>query len=173
MDDRATCQAADCIENLRLKVSSSEFGYRVQGLAAHVLLRLGCQIEEINRAGHPDIVATRAGQELRFEVETEVTGPRARQLTRDDFASLIDDSEVVGYFALAISYPNPRWILVPAKQLLGRRPSSNVLLDALSDQEFSKAWTYEYTNMLDAHCRRIVRSSFARLRSLALEGRGL
>ena len=173
MDDRGARRASDCIEKLRLKVSSGEFGYRVQALAAHVLLRLGCQVEEINRAGHPDIVATWEGRELRFEIETEVTGPRNRQMTRDDFATLIDDSDVVGYFVLAISYPAPRWILVPAERLIGRKPSSNVLLEALSDREFSNAWTYEYTKMLGVECSRIVRFSFAMLRSRALEGRGL
>lgn len=173
MDNRAKRHASDCIENLRLNVSPSEFGYRVQALAAHVLLRLDCQVIEINRAGHPDIVATRGGEELHFEVEAEVVGPRSRQLTGDDFASLIEDSGVTGYFALAISNPAPRWILVPAKHLLGRKPSSNVLLEALSDQEFSNAWTYEYTNLLYAECRRIARSSFTVLRSRALKGRGL
>lgn len=173
MDDRGTRHASDCIENLRLKVSSSEFGYRVQALAAHVLLRLGCQVLEINPVGHPDIVATRGGEELHIEVETEVSAPRSRQLTDDDFASLVEVPGVIGYFALAISNPAPRWILVPAEHLLGRNPSSNVLLEVLSDQDFSDAWTYEYTNMLNAECRRITRSSFSALCTRALEGRGL
>lgn len=173
MDNLATRQASMCIEELRLKVSDVEFGYRVQGLAAHVLLRLDCEIEEVNRVGHPDIVAIRNGLEFRFEVEAEVVGTRSRQLTYADFASLVGLPGVVGYYALAISKPTPRWILVPAEHMVGRKPSPNVLLDALSDREFSNAWTYEYTNMLDVQCRRIARSSFAALRSRALKGRGL
>ena len=39
MGDVAALQAADCLENLHLSVSSGEFGYKVQALAAHVLLR--------------------------------------------------------------------------------------------------------------------------------------
>ena len=52
-------KAAECIENLHLTISSGKFGYKVQALAAHVLLRLNFQIEEINQSGHPDIIATR------------------------------------------------------------------------------------------------------------------
>ena len=59
MDNLAALQASDCIENLRLSISPVEFGYKVQALAAHVLLRLDYRVEEINRSGHPDIVATR------------------------------------------------------------------------------------------------------------------
>ena len=173
MSDSAVRQASDCIENLRLSVSPAEFGYRVQALAAHVLLRLEYRVEEINRSGHPDVVATRGTEELRFEIEAEVVGSRPRQLTDDDFASLVEVSGAVGYFALAISYPTPRWILVPAERLVGRKPSSNVLLEALSDREFSDAWTNEYINLLNEECRRIRRTSFRTLRARALAGRGL
>ena len=173
MNDLATLQASDCVEDMRLSVSPSEFGYKVQALAAHVLLRLNYRVEEINQFGHPDIVATRDMEELRFEIEAEVSGPRPRQLTDDDFASLTDLSGAVGYFALAISLPTPRWIVVPAERLKDRKPSSNVLLEALSNRNFSDAWTFEYLNLLNDECRRIRRSSFATLCERALAGRGL
>ena len=172
MDNQETIRARHCIENLRLSVSSSEFGYRMQALAAHVLLRLNYSVSEINRTGHPDIVATIEMKEFRFEVEAEAVGSRPRQLTDDDFAALVEMPGSVGYFALAISFPVPRWIVVPAERLKDRRPSSTVLLDALSDREFSDAWTYEYRNMLNQQCRRILRASFGALCSRALEGRG-
>lgn len=173
MNSLAALQASECIENMRLSVSPAEFGYKVQALAAHVLLRLNCRVEKINQSGHPDIVATRGMEELRFEIEAEVTGPRPRQLTDEDFASLLDSSGAVGYFALAISSPTPRWVVVPAERLKDRRPSSNVLLEALSDKNFSNAWTFEYLNLLNDECRRIRRTSFARLCERALAGRGL
>ena len=173
MDNLAALQASDCIENLRLSISPVEFGYKVQALAAHVLLRLDYRVEEINRSGHPDIVATRGMEEHRFEVEAEVIGSRPRQLTADDFASLIKVSGTVGYFALAISFPTPRWILVPAERLVGRKPSFNVLLEALSDRDLSDAWTYEYINLLNEECSRVRRTSFGTLRTRALAGRGL
>ena len=173
MSDPVTFQASDCIEKLRRSVSPVEFGYRMQALAAHVLLRLDYHVEEINKSGHPDVVATRGMEEFRFEIEAEAVGSRPRQLTADDFASLIKVSGATGYFALAISFPTPRWILVPAERLVGRKPSSNVLLEALSNRDFSDAWTYEYINLLNEECRRVRRTSFRTLRARALAGRGL
>lgn len=173
MNDLAILQATECIEQMRLSVEPSEFGYKVQALAAHVLLRLDSQVQKINQYGHPDIIATRGMEELRFEIEAEVSGPRPRRPTDDDFASLIDSSGAVGYFALAISFPTPRWIVVPAKRLKDRRPSTNVLLEALSDRDLSSAWTFEYLNLLHEECRRIRRASFGTLCARALAGRGL
>lgn len=173
MNDLAAPQAASCLESLRLGVSSAEFGYKVQGLAAHVLLRLNLEVEEVNQSGHPDIVATRGMDKLHFEVEAEVTGPRPRQLTEDDFRALTDLPDGVGYFALAISFPTPRWIVVPADRLKHRRPSYSVLLEALSDTGLSNAWTYAYIDLLRQECRRIRRSSFRELCERATSGRGL
>ena len=173
MNNLAVLQASECVENMRLSISPTEFGYKVQALAAHVLLRLNCRVNKINQSGHPDIVATRGIEELRFEIEAEVSGPRPRQLTEEDFVSLIDLPGAVGYFALAISFPTPRWIVVPAERLKDRKPSSNVLLEALSDREFSDAWTFEYLKLLNDECRRIRRTSFATLCERALSGRGL
>ena len=106
MDNLAAFQASDCVENMRLSISPAKFGYKVQALAGHVLLRLNYRVEEINQFGHPDIVAARGMEELRFEIEAEVSGPRPRQLTGEDFASLIDLSGAVGYFALADQLPH-------------------------------------------------------------------
>ena len=173
MNDSAALEASNCIENLRLSVSPAEFGYKVQVLAAHILLRLEYHVEEINRSGHPDIVATRGTDEFRFEIEAEVVDSRPRQLTEDDFASLVEVSGASGYFALAVNFPTPRWILVPAERIVGRKPSSNVLLEALSDRKFSDAWTNEYINLLNEECRRVRQTSFGTLRARALAGRGL
>ena len=134
---------------------------------------LTVRVKEINRSGHPDIVATRGHEELRFEIEAEVVGSRPRHLKDDDFASLTNVSGTIGYFALAIRFPTPRWILVPAERLVGRKPSSNVLLEALSDRNLSEAWTYEYINLLSEECSRVGRSSFGSLCKRALAGRGL
>ena len=173
MNDLAALQAADCLENLHLSISSVEFGYKVQALAAHVLLRLNFGVEEVNRSGHPDIVATSGMDKLHFEIEAEVAGPRPRQLTKEDFSALTELRGGVGYFALAISFPTPRWVVVPAERLKHRKPSSNVLLEALSDKDFSNAWTHAYIDLLKQECRRIRRASFRELCERALSGRGL
>ena len=173
MDNPAALQASAYIEDMRLNVSPAEFGYKVQALAAHVLLRLNYRVEKINQSGHPDIIVSRSMEELRFEIEAEVSGPRPRKLTDEDFASLIDLSGAIGYYALAISFPTPRWVVIPAERLKNRKPSSNVLLEALSDRSFSAAWTFEYLKLLNEEGRRIQRASFTTLCERALAGRGL
>ena len=156
-----------------LNNTRSAFGYRVQALGAHVLLRLGFQIDAINRAGHPDIIATVDGMEYRFEVEAETMGPRLHQLTNDDFDSLTEVSGSVGYYALAVSSPSPYWVLVPAEDLVGRNPSPVMLLEALSDKGLSGEWTREYLELLSKSCRLIRRTSFGSLCESALAGHSL
>ena len=173
MGDFVPIQAAACIEDMRLNVRAAEFGYKVQALAAHVLLRLSFQIHAINQSGHPDIVATRGTEQYHFEIEAEVGRPRLRRLKEEDFASLVGVPGVLGYFALAIGFPTPRWVLVPAERLQSRNPSPNVLLESLSDKDFSHAWTMEYQGLLSKECRRILESSFATLCERALPGNGL
>lgn len=164
--------ARDCIESMLSSSTWSEFGYKVQALAAHVLLRLGYQVTAVNQRGHPDITAFWEGREFRFEVEAEVTQPRLRQLTKADFDSLVVTPH--GYYALAISFPAPRWILVPASRLVSRiNPSPNRVLEALRDKEYSAAWTYAYIEMLRDSHRQIRRASFGDLRDMALSGQGL
>ena len=173
MNDLSTHNAVNCIENLQLSISSVKFGYKIQALAAHVLLRQNFQIKEINQSGHPDIIATRGMDEFHFEVEAEVTGPRPRQLTDDDFEALTGLSSGAGFFALAISFPKPRWIVIPAERLKHRQPSPNVLLEALSNKQLSNAWTVAYISLLNRACRQIGQSSFRKLCKRALSGRGL
>lgn len=171
---RARPDASECIERIRSSVSAAKFGYKIQALAAHVLLRLGYQIDAINRSGHPDIVATKGGREFRFEVEAEAFGPRPRQLTAADLASLTGGPSIAGYYALAISCPKPYWVLVPASQLADRTLSSpNILLEALSDKEYSEEWTREYVRLLQDRCYQIKLATFSCLRQMALEGREL
>ena len=149
----------------------AEFGFRVQGLAAHVLMGLGYRIHAVKESGHPDIVATRDGREFRFEVEAEVGRPRLRQLNAADFTSLTELPNAVGYYALAIGFPTPYWVLVPALKLIGRPPMPNILLEALSDKEYSGEWTSEYLRLLGGACRRIELASFRDLKQMAMDGR--
>ena len=152
-------------------VSPTEFGFRVQGLAAHVLMGLGYRIQAVKESGHPDIVANRDGREFRFEVEAEAGRPRLRQLTEADFTSLTEVPGSEGYYALAIGFPTPYWLLVPAKRMLDRPPMPNILLEALSDKEYSAEWTSEYVKLLESGCRRIWLASFGDLKQMALGGR--
>ena len=138
-----------------------------------MLLRLGFRIDAVNSSGHPDIVAIKDGKEFRFEVEAEVEDPRRRMLTEEDMASLLGRSDVSGYYALAISFPDPRWVVVDADKLVDRRPVPNMLLEALSDSEFSSMWTQEYINILSSSCSEIRRMTFPILNERAIRGRSL
>ena len=173
MDSDVFAQATECIERIRYSVSPSEFGYKIQVLAAHVLLRLGYTVTAINQYGHPDVSAVRAGNEFRFEVEAQAGNPRLRQLYDADFASLIGVRNVTGYYALAISSPSPYWVVVPALKLVGRPPSPNILMEALSDKEYSEEWTREYVGLLTEKCRLIRLANFSKLSEMALAGCGL
>ena len=174
MNNCAVSGASECIERIRSGISPAKFGYKIQALAAHVLLRLSYRVDEVNHSGHPDIVATKDGREFRFEVEAEVTGPQPRRLTEADLDSLTKAPDVVGYYALAISFPTPYWVLVSASRLVNRNfPSSNMLLEALSDKAYSAEWTYEYVRLLHSACRQIKLASFSDLSQMALAGHGL
>ena len=170
--DSATCNAAmECIERVHSKSSATDFGYKIQALGGHVLLRLGYQVSAVKQSGHPDIIASIGGIEYRFEVESEVTRPRLRKLTTADFDSLVNVPNVIGYYALAITFPSPRWILVQASKLVNRRsPSPNILLEALSDKEFSAQWSTAYLQLLNDSCKQISLGSFNRLRRMAESG---
>ena len=112
--------------------------------------------------------------EYRFEVEAEVWGWRKRVLTSEDVAGLVGDQGVMGYFALAVSFPKPYWVLVPMAVLERRRaPLGNALLEALSDKQLSRAWTQVHFALLE-ECGRVIRErSFEHLTQLALAGRPL
>ncbi len=166
--------AVECLERLRSSISASEYGYKIQALAGHVLLRLGYRIQAINQSGHPDIVATRGGAEYRFEVEAEFGNPRPRKLTDADLESLAGVPNVYGFFALAISFPRPYWVLVPAERLVGREtPCPNILLEALSDKEISDDWTHQHLCLLQNSCRQVRWASFGLLSQMARDGKNL
>ena len=165
--------AADCLRRLRSRVSPSEFGYRVQALAAHVLLGLGHRIEEIKQKGHPDIVSVKGGQGFHFEVEAEVLARKPRMLSPSDFEGLIDRS-VEGYFAVAVSFPQPCWVLVPVRRLAPRKsPAGMALLRALSDKPFSLEWTNEYVSLICRSHRDVIDRRYDQLVQRALGGWGL
>ena len=165
--------AAECVRRIRADAGASAFGYKIQALAAHVLVRLGYGVTEVNSSGHPDIVAEKNGREYRFEVEAEIGEPRAHKLTERDFEALVAGGNTTGYFAMAASFPVPYWLLVPASKLVRRRTRARrALLEALGDGDFAEMWTRAYTALLHESCREIRRSSFRSLVEAALAGRG-
>lgn len=175
-EDTRHWEAGKCLETLRGAVGVSEFGYRVQGLAAHVLLRLGARVLQINSQGHPDIVAELDRGLIRVEVESDFHGARAHALTQEDLDGIVPRSATdKGYFAIALCGPYPRWLLVDHARLRRRHgtPASPAVLQALADPETSKQWTMEFIALLMAHCERLPLLTFDFLVRRALEGKPL
>lgn len=160
-----------CLDRLLLESGDSAFGFKMQAVAAHILLRLGHNILEVNRVGHPDIVSVKEGVEFRFEVEAEVRGHRKRMLEAADFVGLTA-TDSVGYFALAVSFPRPYWVVVPIGELIDRgADAGNATLEALCDTRLSDAWTQEHLGLLAKSCRVVRERSFEQLVRRAKEGR--
>jgi hypothetical protein len=61
---------ARILEELRNHCGDSEFGYRMQALFAHVLIRNGYRIREINTQGHPDVRASLGDREIFVQMKT-------------------------------------------------------------------------------------------------------
>ncbi len=176
MEDLRHWTAGKCLERLRDAIEPSELGFRIQGLAAHVLLRLGLRVVEVNSIGHPDIVAEAERGFVRVEVEADLHGWRARALTKEDLDAIAPRGSLDrGYFAVAICGPYPRWIVVDSVLLQRRRgtPASPAIFQALCDSEASALWTAEFISLLLSHCEHLVSFSFDFLVRRALEGRPL
>jgi len=157
------------------KVGGVEYGYRVQGLAAHVLLRLGEQPTIINASGHPDIVATSASGEVRLEIEADLGSHGARNPTVDDLSALRPRTAAdSGFFAYLVAGPKLRWLLVPYEALVERRrPIPIAIAAALADREKSAVWTDTMNSLVCQHQERLWYLSFSALTRRALSGKGL
>ena len=165
--------ARACLDRLLLESDDKAFGFKMQAVAAHILLRLGHTVLNVKRVGHPDIVTLKDGVEHRFEVEAEVRGHRKRMLEEADFVGLTA-TDAVGYFALAVSFPQPYWVVVPIGELIDRGArSGNATLEALRDTCLSDAWTQNHLDLLARSCQVVRERSFEQLAKRAKEGRGL
>ena len=75
---------------------------------------------------------------------------------------------------MAVSFPQPCWVLVPVQRLVPRQsPSGMALLRALSDKAFTSEWTNEYVSLIHRSYRDVINRSYDQLVQRALDGRGL
>ena len=96
--------ARACLDRLLPELDNEGFGFKMQAVAAHILLRLGHEVLEVKRFGHPDMVSVKDGVEYRFEVEAEVRGHRKRMLEPADFVGLTATGGV-GVFCVSCELP--------------------------------------------------------------------
>ena len=77
-------RVAAILRRLRAEVGDIEFGYRAQGLFAHVLKQIGASVVEVRNQGHPDITVLLGGRLTRVEVEIASIGERYHVIKADD-----------------------------------------------------------------------------------------
>jgi hypothetical protein len=158
---------------LRQEVGDGEFGFRAQGLLAHVLLRLGARITVINAQGHPDIEALFGEQHLVIEVEiTRLTG-RDHVLKADDLASICPRARgMTGYLAILDCVLPVKWLLVNHNRL--RYRSLGVIslstVRAVSDKALSEECTREFAKLILECEDRLENLTFHLLAARALSG---
>ena len=161
--------ARACLDRLLPELDNEGFGFKMQAVAAHILLRLGHEVLEVKRFGHPDIVSVKDGVEYRFEVEAEVRGHRKRMLEPADFVGLTATGDV-GCFSFAVSFPRPYWVVVPVLELVRRgSPSADATLEAPRDTLLSDAWTQTHFDLLATSCSVVRERSVEQLAKRAVD----
>jgi hypothetical protein len=163
------------LENLRANCGDSEFGYRMQALFAHVLMRLGATVLEINAKGHPDIKAL-MGQELMLvQVKSAGhSGPSSMfSLSDSDFAGIASDERAAGYLAFLDCAAPVSWHIVKsgaAGQLRGRFvPVESIV--AMRDETLSVECSEVFAEMILSIKDRLGVLTFAIVSARALNGK--
>jgi hypothetical protein len=166
-----TRQAGRVLESLLAQVGPVEMGFRVQGLAAHMLLALGYRISEVNSSGHPDVVAQGTRGVVRVEVEADTRGIGVHLPKPEDLTALSPQTPGDrGYFAIAVCSPLPIWIVVESYKLVDRRFKLALpLLEALSDQVESETWSGLFEELVVQYGSRLGDFSFQWLARQALQ----
>ena len=160
--------AHDLVRHLRTRVGDIEFGYRIQALLAHTLMRLGAQIVELNPQGHPDIVVSLNGV-YPVEVEAAPSIARSHVIKSDDIDST-SGPDRPGYLAVLDCALPLAWIVLPHERLKrrGSGPVHLVTLRAMADTELSSLCTQEFAKLLIDNRERLLNLTFHLLRDRAL-----
>jgi hypothetical protein len=143
----ARYEAARCLSELRL--TPSEFGYRMQAMFAETISILGGGIRNVARVGHPDILAYVHGRTLR--IQTKATGLRSFTLEKKDLEGIRPRStEEEGYLAVMDRGPPFWWICVPfAKaEALVDREVTLAMLRSMEDASFSRECTDAFVELV-------------------------
>ena len=178
MKDRALkmsqYDAARLLAVLRDDIGFSRFGLVVQGLFAHVLLRLGGDVLEVRNPGHPDIRANLAGRVHNIEVETAKRKTIPRRLESGDLEVLQGNGDgVYGYFCVLDCGPPISWLCVDVASL-GHRASGILhmsLLRGYCNKDFSTDCTSQFADLVTGEAKNLRNLTYDQLRREALQGR--
>lgn len=149
----------------------------MQAMFAHVLMRLGAKILEINAQGHPDIWATLRDRELLVQVKTVL---HSSQWTRfelgpEDLAGITALGRRDGLLAVLDCAEPVQWVVVAADRAKGLVGQIVPLptIQAISRPEMSSDCTEEFSEMVRTHRERLHNLTYSVLRSRALSGVGM
>jgi hypothetical protein len=161
------------VEDLRRGVGDIEFGYRIQGLLAHILMQLGATIIDLNAQGHPDIVTELNGR-VSFEVEAAPALVRSHTIKSEDIDA-IGGGGRPGYLAVLDCALPIAWIMLGHDRLKrhGPGPISLVTLRAMAETELSMSCTEELIKLVTNNQDRLSNLTFHLLRARALRGQML
>ena len=167
--------AARLLESLRQEAGAEKYGPVIQALFAHVLLRFGGKVLEINHPGHPDIRAVLGGLWYNIEVETATRKTLPRQLDKRDLdVLLVNREDERGYYCVLDFGPPVSWFCVNMAAL-GKRANGSLrisLLRSYSDPDFSAECTLEFSKLVVAQGRALYWLSYPQLREEALNSKG-
>ena len=168
-------QVKDVLDGLRTEFGDSDFGYRVQALFAHTLLRLRAVVQEINYQGHPDIQAGLDGQSLLLQVKSvsHTSAPCSLMVHQADLAGIRPSSDrQTGYFAILDCAAPPAWIMVEYHDIARHRtqPVNMETLRACANRDFSRECTDEFTDMVLANKDKLHLLNYRTLCRRALRG---
>jgi len=171
-------QVKQVLDTLRADFGDSEFGYRVQALFAHVLLRLGAGIREINQQGHPDIRAEFNGQLHLIQVKSisHSNVPCSVVVEQADLAGIkpTSDQEAGCYAILDCANP-PSWVIVDYSDMErhSMRPVNIETVRACANQELSRECSDEFIDIVLANRAHLHLLKYRTLCSRALRGDAL
>lgn len=158
------------LKELRENEEPARFGYRLQGLFVHTLLRLGAGHIKNNPRGHPDVVCRYGGVDVMFEVE--LLSPPQFIDPENVLAIKPDHPGIKGFLALfQLVYP-PRWIIVEhgeLKRLAGTHAKTSRLL-ARRDRILSEDVSVEFISLVVHNEHRLANLNFRLLNNWAMRG---
>lgn len=147
----------------------------MQALFAHLMLRRGAQILEVNTQGHPDVRARIGDSEYLVQVKTSIHSSAATlfEMTDQDLKGIEPAGTRRGFLAFLDSAQPVSWIIVPfdRAQLLLGRPVPVATLRADSSENLSLEYTQEFFDVLEKVGDRLHRLTYPILRARALDAR--
>lgn len=162
------------LEALRAECGDAEFGYRMQAMFAHVLVKLGAVVLEVNAQGHPDIKARLADDLVLVQVKSCMhrTSSSLFQLSKNDLAGITPGDRTKGYLAFLDCADPVSWRLISfplARQFLNRSvPIAS--LAAAQEEQLSRDCTEAFTDIILSAKDRLRVLTFTLLASRAVRG---